>query len=164
MGGYNCGSGIKLYPEDVGCDDVLNNIYRKLEGTNSGNLNPYSLVSHRTTRTKLYPSSQPIIKEAKKEIELLRGEKELTSPEEALSRANYISRLLGGAVEGLMETERYETLTSVYELIAQAYELAAEKVPETESDKVRFPSNFWKMRATQTRLKQRCIDNYGRKY
>ena len=87
-------------------------------------------------------------------MELLRAEKELTGPE-ALSRANSISRTLGDAVEGLMETERYETLISTYELMAYAYKQATEKVPEAESGTVEPPSSFWEMRAVQTRLKQR---------
>ncbi|RLJ00603.1 MAG: hypothetical protein DRP06_01790 [Candidatus Aenigmatarchaeota archaeon] len=82
MGIYNWDLGI-LYPEDVGFNhniSVVTDLYKKLEGTNTGDLDlyslvPHSLVPHRVGRTNYIKNSQPIIEEAKKRNGIVKSRK-----------------------------------------------------------------------------------------
>ena len=96
------------------------------------------------------------LSEIEEKVKSLRETKELT-PVGALSIANEIVGAINKVVEVKVEKENYKTLENLYEKAAETYLLAAEKVPKESRDRVAFPANYWSMRATQVRLKQKWV-------
>ena len=90
--------------------------------------------------------------EIEEKVKSLGEIEELTSAEEAMSRANEIVKAINKVVEVQVEEEDYETLEKLYEKAASTYLLAAEKVSRESRDRVAFPANYWSMRARQVRL------------
>ena len=75
------------------------------------------------------------------------------STADALSRVHEIVKMMGKDIEEQIENENFEALMKLYEQAAEVYLLAAEKVPREKWGVLASPSNFWEMRAEQTRLK-----------
>jgi hypothetical protein len=91
------------------------------------------------------------LSEIEEKVKSLREITGLT-PFEALSMVNGTVGAINKVVEHQVEKGNYETLEKLYKMAADAYLLAAEKVPKESRDRVAFPANYWSMRARQERL------------
>lgn len=92
------------------------------------------------------------LSEIEEKVKSLRETKELSSGE-ALSRANEITGEISKVIKVQLKKQNYKALERLYEMAAETYLLAAEKVPKEDRDSVSFPADYWSTRATQARLK-----------